>query len=150
MRMRGSISVAVGLVVVVTGTPLQAQLAPAARQIVGCYILRIGIWTSTIGDEAAYYTPSDSVRLHTDHRVTPTLRYSPSSAHRASATWQLADADSVVLVWTNGFAVARLALHTGGGGLRGTLEAISDSKPMPTPPARTAPVTARRIECRES
>ena len=130
------------------GADLPAQGATDADALVGCYVLQRGPWTRTIGDEAAYYAPPDTVQLHADQRVTPTLRYSPGSARRARAAWRRAEADSVVLTWTNGYAVARLALSTRGSVLRGEVEAISDARPIPAPPRRIAQVSARRFECR--
>jgi hypothetical protein len=148
MRARYQIPFALWMAVTFMVGEVQGQASEAADRIAGCYVLRIGTWTRTIGDEVTYYTPPDTIQLHADYRVTPTLRYSGNATRRAQATWRIAAADSVVLSWTNGFAVARLSLSSRGPVFRGTLRAISDAHPIPAPPPRTAPVEAHRITCR--
>jgi hypothetical protein len=112
----------------------------------GCYVLAIGAWSHPIGDERGYYTPPDTIRLHDDGTATPTLRY-PTPTRRARAWWSARDTDSVTIRWSNGFATAVLTLGRAAADLRGTLEAVSDTQPLPPPPRRIAPVAAQRVEC---
>jgi hypothetical protein len=126
----------------------QSAIAPtqAASPITGCYVVRLGAWSWTVGDEKGYYTPPDTIRLFSDGHVTPTIPYT-YGPDRGWASWLLVQTDSIVIRWSNGFALAVLAVGRRNGDLRGTLEAISDAHPIPAPPPRVAPAVLHPTAC---
>ena len=111
-----------------------------------CYALAIGEWSHRVGDERSHYTPPDTFQLLDSGRVTPTIAYS-YRPERGVAVWRQVRPDSLVVVWTNGFAQAVLGLRQRGEDFAGALEAISDAQTIPPAPPRLAPATVRRVAC---
>jgi hypothetical protein len=130
---------------------LPAQQVPdhsaLVAQVAGCYVISLGPWSHTVGDEKTHYTPPDTFRLLATLQVTPTIPY-PVRPERGWASWQLVQADSVVVQWNNGFAQAVLTIGRRQGEFRGTLEAISDASSIPPSPPRVASAVLRAVSCR--
>jgi hypothetical protein len=124
-----------------------SQRPPDEAGLAGsCYALTLGDWSRRVGDERSHYTPPETFQLLDSGRVTPTIPYS-YRPERGVARWRQVAPDSLVIVWTNGFAQAVMGLRQRGEDFVGTLEAISDAKTIPPSPPRLAPASVRRVAC---
>ena len=143
-----------GLLVALAATPpKQARRAiDTPPPISGCYRVDKAEWSRPLGPDAGYHVIPAVIRLDTvpeareGWRVSPDIAFPAPSEEKWVPRWT-ATADSVEIVWSNGYLVTKLELQRSGvSELRG--EAIAESDESDDGVAFPhAPVVARRIAC---
>jgi hypothetical protein len=124
--------------------------APVA--ISGCYSISLGVWSRSLGANAAYHELPTMVRLDTialergGWRLTPDIEY-PSSRRLSGLPRWIMRGDSIEMTWSNGFQPTWIrVVQTLPNELRGEAEVGSDANEFGNNPPR-APVHARRVRC---
>lgn len=125
---------------------------PEAPAVSGCYRVDMGEWSRPLGPDAAYHAIPAVIRLDTvpdatsGWRASPDIAFPQPSEERWVPRWT-AKADSVEVMWSNGYLVTRLDLwRSSPAELRGVAIAESDAmeEGAALPRAR---VVARRVAC---
>lgn len=144
-----SASVIGALVLSVTAARTQAQTPRAPV----CYALQVGPWQPAFGDTVFHRLPA-TIRLDTlmwpdggARHLEPDLDYPGRHGFPRTPRWE-ASADTIRLMWSNGFAPTLVTLVRHGEMLIGDAVAESDARPFGEPPRPRATVTARPIACR--
>jgi hypothetical protein len=151
------------LVTAVTAVTTDAwgQSTRAPVDIAGCYALSVGAWSTPLGGDEGYHDIPGLVRLDTARVETPrgfeTPRgwtLSPNIAYPTSGRmtfpgtprWEVS-ADTIRLIWSNGFSPTIITLQRTDSALVGEAIAETDAHPIPEPPRPRASVVARRRPC---
>lgn len=123
------------------------------RRLAGCYALSVGRWSVPLGRDSAYHLIPRTIRMDTAPTgrgglaLSPDIVY-PAASRRFPGTpyWGIV-ADTVRLVWSNGFSSTHVRLRLRDGDLEGEVVTQSDAHPRHEPPRPRATVRARRIPC---
>jgi hypothetical protein len=112
-----------------------------------CYELRLGAWSPQMSDaEAAMHLVPRLVRLHAGGRLSPDIAYAMSRPLPGMPYWDHV-ADTLLLVWSNGFAPTQVRIYQRNRGWVGDAVAETDAHPIPPSPRPRALVSARRAAC---
>ena len=127
---------------------------PRDEILAGCFELKLGPWTPTLGGAAPFSTPPDTVQLFADsnydHPQPGWKRASPPIRHRYSggrerATWTLLDSTSFRVIWSDGLlerTFGSLEVPPVTGLVRMLSDAIGPEELTPR-----ATVVAKRVTC---
>jgi hypothetical protein len=133
--------------------PISAQSAPLDYRIVSaCYSLDVGDWNHPLGVDSIFHRLPHSVKLDTTAAsrggrvLTPDFVFPRPHHFPGVPRWQIA-ADTITMVWSDGFTPTLVWLRKRGDHLEGYAEARSDAIPMGKPNWPRASVTARRSGC---
>lgn len=133
----------------------------APVDIAGCYALSVGAWSTPLGGDEGYHDIPGLVRLDTVRvemprgmktprgwTLSPNIVYPPSGRMTFPGTprWE-ASADTIRLIWSNGFSPTIITLQHKDSALVGEAIAETDAHPIPEPPRPRASVVARRRPC---
>ena len=136
--------------IIVSAVSGRAQTAKGSTDFAGCYAVEVGSWTPPINPGAFHLIPTH-IRLDTTmvggrvgRRLTPNIHYQYPSSF--APIWRI-HGDSLVLMWSNGFAPTVVSVRRRDSLLIGVAEARSDAI-LPRWPR--APVTLRRSACTSS
>ena len=139
-----------GTMVILLAVSAQAQTGGSSTEFTGCYAVDVGSWTPRI-DPAPFHAIPARIRLdttmvdgHVIRRLTPAMHYRYPSSFAPS--WQV-HGDTLVLMWSNGFAPTIVSVQSRDSLLVGVAEARSDAIRPRWP---RAPVTLRRSTCNAS
>lgn len=136
---------------VARGLGLGSELDPAP--FTGCYVVDIGPWTTT-GAWMGLVPPErfrldavvvvDSINPRTQYRVAALLPLRPA-LDAMPPTWTPLAADSLTVVWFNGYALGSLRMRAFGDSVEGVAHTRSDVRTgYPDP---TASVRGKRVPC---
>ncbi|MFW6080045.1 MAG: hypothetical protein ACODAE_10515 [Gemmatimonadota bacterium] len=147
-------------------TTADAQEPDSARlesRAAGCFTITVGDWDPPRAErESAFQSPPSRVRLTTERgterleRDRLLLRPVIDPAPRGRtvpgmAYWHATPTDSLRLVWTTGYVGVTATLALRGDRVDGRAVAFTDAiVPGQEDRRPTAPVTGRRVECRET
>jgi hypothetical protein len=135
--------------------PAKAQQNGALSDagVAGCYTLAIGQWSRPLRTESVYHAIPSSMRLENAPAarggkvMTPDISYPMQhSVMPGTPRWEIL-ADTVQIVWSDGFSPTIVRLQRIGDHLEGWAEARSDAIPPGKPDWPRAQVTARRTGC---
>jgi len=117
-----------------------------------CYRLTQSAWSRSLGVNAAYHVLPAVIRLdtvraaHGGWRVAPDIAF-PGGSHFPGTPRWAQHADSIEIVWSNGYQVTTLSLGASrGGDRRGVATARSDANEFATDVPH-ATIEARRTTC---
>jgi hypothetical protein len=142
-------------------TNAEGQSTRAPVDIAGCYALSVGAWSPALGGDEGYHdipgrVRLDTVRVETPRGITtprgwklsPNIEYpTPGRAtFPGTPRWE-ASADTIRLIWSNGFSPTIITLQRTDSALVGEAVAETDAHPIPEPPRPRASVVARRQPC---
>jgi hypothetical protein len=120
--------------------------------VVGCYHLSRSDWSRALGVNARYHALPASIRLDTVRAarggwtVAPDIAFPNANRFPGTPRWVF-HADSIEIVWSNGYQVTTVRLSvTGGDELRGSATVSSDANEFGTDLPH-ASVVARRTSC---
>lgn len=128
-----------------------AQTPPPGR-VHRCYRLSVTPWQPAVGADSNYYRVPAVVELFGDSgqigggALRPSIAYPYHGDFPGMPRWTRG-ARSLILAWSNGFAVTTIELRSSGNGWSGMATAASDARPLPPPPLPRARVTAQRVPC---
>ena len=132
---------------------LPGQPAPLDyRRVSGCYNLIVGDWNYPRRVALAFHALPQLVRLDTTvasrggRVLTPNISYPFPRPFRGLPSWDIS-ADTVTMIWSDGFSPTFVRLGRVGDHLEGWVEARSDAIPSGDPDWPRAPVVARRARC---
>jgi hypothetical protein len=121
---------AVAASLILTARFLVAQ-TPTRSTIAGCYSVALGTWAPDLGASVPYHRLPAHVRLDTTPvgrgawSLSPDIAYPTGRRFPATPRWSIR-ADSMVLLWSNGFSPTEAVLHRDNSGWIGTAVARSD------------------------
>ena len=131
----------------------QATSVPAPRTP-RCYRLIRGDWSRPLGVNAQYHAVPPVIRLDTTRArrggwtVAPNIRFPTSNRFLGTPRWTVR-ADSLEILWSNGFQVTTVRLGgTDSAHLRGTVSIGSDANEFGSNLPH-ATILARRVSCAE-
>ena len=131
---------------------LLAHIAGAqAHAVAGCYALTVGDWVPRIGGDSIYHRMPFSIVLDTTPKgpgftMSPDIAYPRSNRFPTAPRWQV-QGDTLMLIWSNGFAPTIVRLTSQGTEWVGDATAENDHHPIPEPPRPRAPVRVKRHPC---
>lgn len=123
---------------------------------VGCYALHVSRWWPWgFGEDDVFVKPPKRIQLSSDPDVrgsdkgallirTIPISEKTLSERRESSFWFVKSAKRALLTWTNGFSGVSITAKMSDRGFSGWAHPHFD---FPTPPPRTAHVTAHRVPC---
>jgi hypothetical protein len=139
-------SMRVVLLVATLSGVCQAQRPTAPR----CYRLDVGAWEPALADTGGNYRIPPRIRLDTAaidarwRRLEPAIVY--TYGRDFTPGWEVR-ADTLRLVWSNGYASTSIRLPARGDTLAGYATADSDFKPNPPVPLPRAKIVAHPEPC---
>ena len=132
--------------------PSMGAQTTAARPAPRCYRLTVGDWSRPLGVNARYHALPVEVRLDTvrvgsvGSTAAPDIDF-PTGKHYPGTPLWTRKADTIEIVWSNGFQGTRVRVGASGDDeLRGTVSVWSDANEFGTEPPH-ASVVAQRLSC---